>query len=72
MREVGILLPRVVFLELGVAVGRLMRLDYQQMAWALGHATTLSSGLVASLGSMAKSLNIAHACTQWFSCRPTC
>ena len=44
-----------------VAVGRLMKLSPQQMAWALGHAATQSAGLVASLGSMAKSLNIAHA-----------
>ena len=44
-----------------IAVGRLMRLDPQQMAWAVGHAATQSSGLVASLGTMAKSLNIAHA-----------
>ena len=44
-----------------IAVGRLMRLDPQQLAWAVGHAATQSSGLVASLGTMAKSLNIAHA-----------
>lgn len=44
-----------------VAVGRLMRLAPQQMAWAIGHAATQSSGLVASLGTMAKSLNIGHA-----------
>jgi len=44
-----------------IAVGRLMRLEPQQMAWALGHAATQSGGLVASLGTMAKSLNIAHA-----------
>ena len=44
-----------------VAVGHLMRLSPLQMAWAMGHAATQSSGLVASLGSMAKSLNIAHA-----------
>ena len=44
-----------------IAVGRLMHLNPQQMAWALGHAATQSSGLVASLGTMAKSLNIGHA-----------
>ena len=44
-----------------VAVWRLMKLTPQQMAWALGHAATQSSGLVASLGTMAKSLNIAYA-----------
>ena len=44
-----------------VAVGRLMQLEPQQMAWAMGHAATQSGGLVASLGTMAKSLNIAHA-----------
>lgn len=43
------------------AVGRLMRLDPTKMVWALGHAATQASGLVASLGSSAKSLNIAHA-----------
>ncbi len=43
------------------AVGRLMQLSETQMAWALGHAATQASGLVASLGSSAKSLNIAHA-----------
>ena len=44
-----------------VAAGRIMGLSSQQMAWAMGHAATQSSGLVASLGSMAKSLNIGHA-----------
>lgn len=44
-----------------VAVGCLMKLDAARMAWALGHAATQSSGLVASLGSTAKSLNISHA-----------
>lgn len=44
-----------------VAVGRLMDLTPQQMSWALGHAATQSAGLVASLGSMAKSVNIGHA-----------
>lgn len=43
------------------AVGRLMRLSSSQMACAFGHAATQASGLVASLGSSAKSLNIAHA-----------
>lgn len=43
------------------AVGRLMQLSQTQMAWALGHAASQASGLVASLGSSAKSLNIAHA-----------
>jgi 2-methylcitrate dehydratase PrpD len=43
------------------AVGRLMQLDENRMVWALGHAATQASGLVASLGSSAKSLNIAHA-----------
>ncbi len=44
-----------------VAVGRLMELSPQQMSWAIGHAATQSAGLVASLGSMAKSVNIGHA-----------
>lgn len=44
-----------------VAVGRVMGLSPRQMTWAIGHAATQSSGLVASLGTMAKTLNIAHA-----------
>jgi len=44
-----------------VAVGRLMKLSPLQMSWALGHAATQASGLVANLGSMAKSVNIGHA-----------
>ena len=44
-----------------VAAGCVMGLSSQQMAWAMGHAATQSSGLVASLGSMAKSLNIGYA-----------
>lgn len=44
-----------------VAVGRVMGLSPQQMSWAIGHAATQSSGLVASLGTMAKSLNIGYA-----------
>lgn len=43
------------------AVGRLMKLSPLQMSWALGHAATQSSGLVANLGTMAKSVNIGHA-----------
>jgi len=43
------------------AVGRLMGLSSAQMAAALGHAATQSAGLVASLGTGAKSLNIAYA-----------
>ncbi|MEY4710648.1 MAG: hypothetical protein RIS88_98 [Pseudomonadota bacterium] len=44
-----------------LAVSRAMQLDAQQTAWAIGHAATQSSGLVASLGTQAKSLNIACA-----------
>ncbi|MEY4652565.1 MAG: hypothetical protein RI884_1146 [Pseudomonadota bacterium] len=44
-----------------VAVSRAMQLDVQQTAWAIGHAATQSAGLVASLGTQAKSLNIACA-----------
>ncbi len=43
------------------AVGRLLKLNSQQMAWAIGHAATQSAGLVASLGNMAKSINIGIA-----------
>ncbi len=43
------------------AVGRLLGLDAQRMAWALDLAATQASGLVEMLGSMAKSLHAGTA-----------
>jgi 2-methylcitrate dehydratase PrpD len=43
------------------ASGRLLGLDPQRMAWALGHAATQSAGLVESLGSMSKSIGVGNA-----------
>ncbi len=48
---------------LGAAAGvaKLLGLDAQRTAWALGNAATQSSGLVESLGVMSKSINLGHA-----------
>ena len=43
------------------ACARLLGLDAQRIAWALGHAATQSASLVESLGSMAKSLGVGNA-----------
>ena len=43
------------------ACGKLLRLDEQQMTWALSIAATQAAGLTEMLGSMAKSYNIGHA-----------
>ncbi len=43
------------------AAGKLLGLDRQGMAWALGHAATQSAGLVESLGSMSKSIGVGNA-----------
>src|SRR5271169_2333561 len=43
------------------ACSRLIGLDAQRTASALGHAATQSAGLVESLGSMAKSLGVGNA-----------
>lgn len=40
-----------------VAIGKLLRLDAQQMVWAIGLAATQSAGLREMFGSMAKSLH---------------
>jgi 2-methylcitrate dehydratase PrpD len=47
----------------GAAAGcaRLLGLDAQRAAWALGHAATQSASLVESIGSMAKSLGVGNA-----------
>jgi 2-methylcitrate dehydratase PrpD len=43
------------------AAGKLLGLDRERMAWALGHAATQSAGLVESLGSMSKSVGVGNA-----------
>jgi 2-methylcitrate dehydratase PrpD len=43
------------------AAGKLLGLDAQRMAWALGLAATQSAGLVEMLGSMAKSFHLGAA-----------
>lgn len=44
-----------------VAAGRLLGLDRAEMLWALGNASAQSSGLVETLGSMAKSIGVGNA-----------
>lgn len=43
------------------AVARRLGLDEQRMLWALGNASAQSSGLVETLGTMAKSTGVGHA-----------
>lgn len=43
------------------AIGKLLKLDEQQMCWALGIAATQSSGLREMFGSMCKSFHPGHA-----------
>ena len=43
------------------ACARLLALDAQRTAWALGHAATQSASLVESIGTMAKSLGVGNA-----------
>jgi 2-methylcitrate dehydratase PrpD len=43
------------------ACARLLGLEAQRTAWALGHAATQSAGLVESLGSMSKSIGVGNA-----------
>jgi 2-methylcitrate dehydratase PrpD len=43
------------------AAGRLLELDTTRMIWALGNASAQSSGLVETLGSMAKSIGVGNA-----------
>jgi 2-methylcitrate dehydratase PrpD len=43
------------------ACGKLLNLNAQQMAWALGIAATQASGLTSMLGSMSKPYNMGHA-----------
>jgi len=44
-----------------VAAGRILGLDERQMLWALGNASAQSSGLVETLGSMAKSIGVGNS-----------
>jgi 2-methylcitrate dehydratase PrpD len=39
----------------------ILGLDEEQMLWAFGHASAQSSGLVETLGTMAKSVGVGHA-----------
>jgi 2-methylcitrate dehydratase PrpD len=43
------------------AAGKLLGLDAQRMAWALGAAATQSSGLVENLGTMSKSVGVGNS-----------
>ncbi|MBG9387381.1 MmgE/PrpD family protein [Caenimonas aquaedulcis] len=43
------------------ACGLLLGLDEERMNWALGHASAQSSGLVETLGSMAKSIGVGNS-----------
>src|SRR4051794_8940674 len=43
------------------ACARTLGLDAPRTAWALGHASTQSAGLVESLGSMSKSLGVGNS-----------
>lgn len=43
------------------AVGKLLALDARRMVWAFGNASAQSSGLVETLGSMAKSIGVGNA-----------
>lgn len=43
------------------ATGRLLGLDPARMLWALGNASAQSSGLVETLGTMAKSMGVGNA-----------
>ncbi len=44
-----------------VAAGKCLGLDSRQMLWALGNASAQSSGLIETLGTMAKSLSVGNA-----------
>ena len=43
------------------AIGKVLGLDETRLLWALGNASAQSSGLVETLGSMAKSIGVGHA-----------
>lgn len=44
-----------------MAAGKLLGLDMQRLAWALGTASSQSSGLVETLGTMSKSVGVGNA-----------
>lgn len=44
-----------------IAVGKILRLNQQQMVWALGSASAQAGGLVENLGYMAKSVGVGNA-----------
>lgn len=44
-----------------VAAGKCLGLDAQQMLWALGNASAQSSGLLETLGTMAKSIGVGNS-----------
>ena len=44
-----------------VAAGKLLGLDPERMNWALGNASAQSSGLVETLGSMAKTIGVGNS-----------
>jgi 2-methylcitrate dehydratase PrpD len=44
-----------------VAAGKLLGLDGQKMLWALGNASSQSSGLLETLGTMAKSIGVGNS-----------
>jgi 2-methylcitrate dehydratase PrpD len=43
------------------ASGKILGLDERQMVWALGNASAQASGLIETLGSMAKSISVGNA-----------
>ncbi|MEP1215670.1 MAG: MmgE/PrpD family protein [Marinobacter sp.] len=43
------------------ATGKILELDAERMIWALGNASAQASGLVETLGSMAKSVGVGNA-----------
>ena len=44
-----------------VATGKVLKLDRQQLVWAIGNAAVQTGGLVETLGTMAKSISVGNA-----------
>jgi len=44
-----------------VATGKVLKLDRQQLVWAVGNAAVQTGGLVETLGTMAKSISVGNA-----------
>jgi 2-methylcitrate dehydratase PrpD len=44
-----------------VATGKVLKLDQQQLVWAIGNAAVQTGGLVETLGTMAKSISVGNA-----------